>query len=81
MQPSHTDHSLPAIEQRILELLGQDPTLTFTGLANTLPNYRWISLLRALNQLEKHQAVRLTPLPWDYEISLATDLSPAPRRD
>lgn len=70
-----------AIEKRIRELVDRERTLTFTALAAMLPDCRWISLLRALNHLEQQQVIRLTPLPWDYEIRVMTNVPPAVRTD
>jgi CRP-like cAMP-binding protein len=78
MQRHSVDVSPAAIESRVRELVGRERRLTFTTLAAMLSDCRWISLLRALNRLEQQQVVRLTPLPWDYEICVATNAPPAP---
>jgi hypothetical protein len=63
--------SLPTgqLEQVLCGLIRQEGTVTFSSLANMCPEYRWISLFKALHNLEKQRFVRLTPLPWDYAIS------------
>jgi hypothetical protein len=81
MQRHSAAHSSAAIESRIRELVDRERTLTFTALTTTLSDCRWISLFRALNHLERQRVIRLTPLPWDYQISLATGMAPAPRTD
>lgn len=73
MQQNGADHLSAAIESRIRELVIREQTLTFTGLATALSDCRWISLLRALNHLEQQQVIRLTPLPWDYQICVRTE--------
>ena len=73
MQRHGIDTSPTTIESRIRELVDRERTLTFTTLATALPDCRWISLLRALNRLEQQQAIRLTPLPWDYQICVRTE--------
>lgn len=70
MRPFPADHAPSALEQQIVELLAHEPSLTFTSLAKTLSGHRWINLLKALSQLEQLHIIRLTPLPWDYEIRL-----------
>lgn len=75
------DVSHTAIESRVRELVDRERTLTFTALAATLSDCRWISLLRALNHLEQQEIVRLTLLPWDYEIRVMTSVTPAPGTD
>lgn len=81
MQRHSADHSSAAIESRVRELVDRERTITFTTLTTTLSDCRWISLLRALNHLEQQQLVRLTPLPWDYEICAMTSVTPAPGTD
>jgi len=81
MQRQDTDTTSAAIESRVRELVGRERTLTFTALTATLSDCRWISLFRALHRLEKQRVVRLTPLPSDYQISLAAGTIPAPRVD
>lgn len=71
MQPNGTDVSSATIEIRVRELVTRKRTLTAT-----LSDCRWISLFRALNHLEKQRVIRLTPLPWDYQICLATGTAP-----
>lgn len=78
MQRHSVDVSPAAIESRVRELVGRERRLTFTTLTAMLSDCRWISLLRALNRLEQQQVVRLTPLPWDYEICVTTNAPPAP---
>ncbi len=68
MQLNSTDQLSATIELRVRELVDRERTLTFTTLATALSDCRWISLLRALNRLEQQQVIRLTPLPWDYQI-------------
>lgn len=73
MQRHSVDVSPATIESRIRELVDRERTLTFTTLATALSDCRWISLLRALNHLEQQQVIRLTPLPWDYQICARTE--------
>jgi hypothetical protein len=73
MQLNSTDQLSATIELRVRELVDRERTLTFTTLATALSDCRWISLLRALNRLEQQQAIRLTPLPWDYQICVRTE--------
>lgn len=72
MQRHGIDTSPATIESRVRELVVRERTLTFTTLATALSDCRWISLLRALNRLEQQQVIRLTPLPWDYQICVRT---------
>lgn len=81
MQRHSVDVSPATIESRVRELVDRERTLTFTALAATLSDCRWISLLRALNRLEQQQIVRLTPLPWDYEICVTTNAPPDPETE
>lgn len=74
-------YSATAIEHRIREIVTRERTLTFTTLTTTLPDCRWINLLRALNNLEKQRLIQLIPLPWDYQISVTTGMPPGPRID
>ena len=78
MQRHSVDVSPAAIVTRVRELVDRERALTFTTLTTILSDCRWISLLRALNHLEQQQVIRLTPLPWDYEICLMTNAPPAP---
>jgi hypothetical protein len=71
MLPNGTNFPSSVIELRIRELVDRQRNLTFTALAATLSDCRWITLFRALNQLEKQHVIRLIPLPWDYQICLA----------
>lgn len=73
MQLNRADLLSATIESRIRELVDRERTLTFTTLAAALSDCRWISLLRALNRLEQQQVIRLTPLPWDYQICVRTE--------
>lgn len=73
MQLNRADLLSAAIESRVRELVDRERTLTFTTLAAALSDCRWISLLRALNRLEQQQVIRLTPLPWDYQICVRTE--------
>lgn len=73
MHLNSTDQLSATIELRVRELVDRERTLTFTTLATALSDCRWISLLRALNRLEQQQVIRLTPLPWDYEICVRTE--------
>lgn len=73
MQRHGIDTSPATIESRVRELVVRERTLTFTTLATALSDCRWISLLRALNRLEQQQVIRLTPLPWDYQICVKTE--------
>jgi len=73
MQRHGIDTSPATIESRVRELVDRERTLTFTTLATALSDCRWISLLRALNRLEQQQVIRLTPLPWDYQICVRAE--------
>ena len=73
MHLNSTDQLSATIELRVRELVDRERTLTFTTLATALSDCRWISLLRALNRLEQQQVIRLTPLPWDYQICVRTE--------
>lgn len=73
MQRHGIDTSPATIESRVRELVVRERKLTFTTLATALSDCRWISLLRALNRLEQQQVIRLTPLPWDYQICVRTE--------
>jgi hypothetical protein len=75
------DISSAAIDIRVRELVARERTLTFTALTTALSDCRWISLFRALNRLEKQRVIRLIPLPWDYQICLATGTAPTPGTD
>ena len=67
------------IEQTLCGLIGREGTVTFTALATMCPQYRWGSLFKALHSLEKQRMVKLTPLPWDYEISAVRRAALEPR--
>ncbi|MBI3357861.1 MAG: hypothetical protein HY038_14030 [Nitrospirae bacterium] len=58
------------IECTLYDFIRYQGTMTFGSLANLLPQHRWVSLFKALYNLERQQVVTLTPLPWDYEISV-----------
>lgn len=58
------------IEQEILAILGEHPKLTFTSLADAVPERRWRELFGALNRLRERQQIELSVLPWDYEVLL-----------
>ncbi|SPP66072.1 hypothetical protein [Nitrospira lenta] len=73
MQRHRLDGPPAAIVTRVRELVGRERTLTFTALTARLSDCRWINLLRALNHLEQQHVIKLTPLPWDYEIRLMTN--------
>jgi hypothetical protein len=70
-----------AIVKRIRELVDLEGMLTFTTLSTRLPDCRWITLFRALNHLEKQRVIRLIPIPWDYEISIAAGRTSTLRKD
>lgn len=70
-----------AIEQRIRELVDLEGELTFTALTTKLPDCRWISLFRALSQLEKQRVIRTIPIPFDYQICRASSASSGPGSD
>ena len=57
------------IEQTLSGLIRREGTVRFSSLADMCPEYRWITLFKALRNLEKRHVVTMTPLPWDYEIS------------
>lgn len=65
------------IEHHILAVLCASPRVTFTTLADAVPEYRWGDLFRALNRLRDRRQVELSTLPWDYEVLLS---SPGGRR-
>jgi hypothetical protein len=81
MQRHSVDTTSAMIESRVRELVDRERTLTFTTLATILSDCRWINLLRALNRLEQQHVISMTPLPWDYEIRLATSAPSFPRTD
>lgn len=58
------------IERQILAILSEHPKLTFTSLAEAVPEHRWRELFGALNRLRKRQQVELLALPWDYQVVL-----------
>lgn len=58
------------IEGEIQALLCGTNRMTFMSLANAFPEYTWISLFKALNNLERQQVIKLIPVPWDYEIAI-----------
>lgn len=64
-----SDH---AIELHILGLLRSHRRLTFLSMAEAAPQYTWRELLDALNRLNRKGRVSLTPMQWDYEVTLAT---------
>lgn len=61
------------MERAIQTRLCGTNTMTFMSLANTFPEYTWISLFKALNNLERQRLVKLTPVPWDYEITVLAE--------
>lgn len=81
MQRHRVDTTPATIESRVRELVDRERMLTFSTLATLLSDCRWINLLRALNHLEQQHVISMTPLPWDYEIRLATNPPPFPRTD
>ena len=58
------------IERQILAILGKHRKLTFTSLAEAVPEHRWRELLGALNRLRKRQQIDMSALPLDYEVVL-----------
>jgi hypothetical protein len=58
------------IESQILAILREHPKLTFTSLAEAVPERRWRELFGALNRLRERQQIELSALPWDYEVML-----------
>jgi hypothetical protein len=58
------------IESQILAILCEHPTLTFTSLAEAVPERRWRELFGALNRLRKRRQVDMSALPLDYEVVL-----------
>jgi hypothetical protein len=58
------------IERQILAILGEHPKLTFTSLAEAVPEHRWHELFGALNRLRKRRQIDLSALPLDYEVVL-----------
>jgi hypothetical protein len=58
------------IESQILAILSQYPRLTFTSLAEAVPEHRWRELFGALNRLRQRHQVDMSALPWDYEVVL-----------
>jgi hypothetical protein len=69
------------VEHRIREMVDLEGVLTVTALSARLPSCRWITLFRALNQLEKQHAIRLIPIPWDYQICAPTSTPPPLQTD
>jgi hypothetical protein len=76
MSPDSHPLSPSAIEHRIRELVDQEGVLTFSALTTRLPDCGWITLFRALSQLEKQHTIRLIPIPRDYQISAARLATP-----
>jgi hypothetical protein len=58
------------IERQILAILWEHPKLTFTSLADAVPEHRWRELFGALNRLRERRQIELCALPWDYEVML-----------
>ncbi len=58
------------IESQILAILSQSPKLTFTSLAEAVPEHRWRELFGALNRLCQRHQVDMSALPLDYEVVL-----------
>jgi hypothetical protein len=58
------------IESQILAILCEHPKLTFTSLADAVPEHRWRELFGALNRLRERRQIDLSALPWDYEVVL-----------
>lgn len=58
------------IDSQILAILCERPKLTFTSLAEAVPEHRWRELLGALNRLRKRRQIDLSALPLDYEVVL-----------
>ena len=58
------------IESQILAILCEHPKLTFTSLAEAVPEHRWRELFGALNRLRKRHEVDMSALPLDYEVVL-----------
>ena len=56
------------LDRQVQDIVLRERTLTFTALAARLHDCRWIHLFQALHRLEKQRAIRLVPLPRDYEI-------------
>lgn len=69
MSSRSTSAATEQLEQILCGLIHREGTLTFSSLASMCPQYRWVSLFKALHNLEKQRIVTLTPLPWDYAIS------------
>ena len=58
------------IEHQILTILSVYQKLTFTSLADAVPEHRWRELFGALNRLRERRQIELCALPWDYEVVL-----------
>jgi hypothetical protein len=58
------------IESQIVAILCEHRKLTFTSLAEAIPEHRWRELLGALNRLHKRGQVDMSALPVDYEVVL-----------
>jgi hypothetical protein len=56
--------------KRILKILRMHRRVTFTSLADAMPDHPWNVLFQALNRLRQRQHVELVPLPLDYEVLL-----------
>ncbi|MGH7232631.1 MAG: hypothetical protein ACREJU_14930 [Nitrospiraceae bacterium] len=65
------------IEGRILSLLRARRKLTFSSLADAIPERTWYDLFQALNRLRDRRYVQLAPLRWDYEVTLKADMESA----
>ncbi|HLZ32401.1 MAG TPA: hypothetical protein VKP13_00190 [Nitrospira sp.] len=75
-----TSATTEQLEQILCGLIRREGTVTFSSLANMCPQYRWVSLFKALHNLEKQRIVTLTPLPWDYAISALGQPALKPQR-
>src|SRR5688500_7466568 len=60
------------IESQILAILSEHPKLTFTALAEAVPEHRWRELLGALNRLRQRYQIDMSALPLDYEVVLGS---------
>lgn len=58
------------LERRILRLMQTKRCVTFLTIANVFPHHPWQSLFKALFALRSRNRVTLTPLRWDYEVTL-----------
>ncbi len=66
--------------RRILKILRVHRRVTFTSLADAMPDHSWHVLFRALSRLREQHHVELVPLPLDYEVLLQPSARDRSRR-